>query len=134
MNQLTAAGLDGQTLQSLIREKSIETGAFTVQELIDLKLKAGLSNKTIQLLIAEGSFIKNREPVVYGQDIKSLRVTGIQDIIALKQAGISDEVIQSIIISGSNKQDQHDRENAWEMLKNMGFVIDTRQKNDETIH
>lgn len=130
MNRLMEAGLDGKTLQALIREKSIETGAFSVSELIDLKVKGGLSNQTLQLLIQEGSYLKNREPVIYGQDTQSLHLSGVHDIFQLKQAGISDDVIQSIIIAGSEKRSPKDRENAWNMLKNMGILIDTPQKND----
>ena len=130
MERLIAAGLDGQTIQTIIQEKTIETCRFSVQELVDLKTRAGLSNQTIQLLVQETSFLKNRNPVVYGQDVKPLHLAGIQDIIQLKQAGMGDEVIQALIVAGSQTRNRDEREKAWDMLKNLGIMIDTRQKDE----
>jgi len=127
IHRLNKAGMGGDTIQLIIKEKVIETCAFTVQELIDLKTKARLSEKTLQLLIAEGSFLKDRSPVVYGQDDKPLKITSVGDIVELKQAGISDDVIQAIIISGSGSRNESDRDKAWQMLNNMGIVVDTRK-------
>lgn len=127
IHRLDMAGLGGDTIQLIIKEKVVETCAFTVQELIDLKTKARLSEKTLQVLIAEGSFLKDRSPVVYGQDVKSVRLTTVADIIELKRAGISDDIIQAIIISGSGSRNESDRDNAWRMLHSMGIVVDTRK-------
>lgn len=127
IQRLHAAGLSGETIQVVIREKVVETCAFTVQELIDLKKKAKLSDKTMQMMISEGSFLKDRSPVVYGQDVKPLNLTTADDIIKLKQAGVSDDVIQAIIISGSSSRSQTDRERAWQMLNSMGIVVDSRK-------
>ena len=127
IHRLDKAGLGGDTIQLIIKEKVVETCAFTVQELIDLKTKARLSEKTLQVLIAEGSFLKDRSPVVYGQDVKSVRLTTVADIIELKRAGISDDIIQAIIISGSGSRNESDRDNAWRMLHSMGIVVDTRK-------
>jgi hypothetical protein len=127
IHRLDKAGLGGDTIQLIIKEKVIETCAFTVQELIDLKTKARLSDKTLQVLIAEGSFLKDRSPVVYGQDVKSVRLITVADIIELKRAGISDDIIQAIIISGSGSRNESDRDNAWRMLHSMGIVVDTRK-------
>jgi len=127
INRLTRAGLSGDTIQLIIKEKVIETCAFTVDELIDLKTKARLSDKTMQTLISEGSFLKDRAPVVYGQDAKPLSLTSVDDIIKMKQAGISDDVIQAVIVSGSASQNGADKEKAWQMLNNMGIVVDSRK-------
>jgi len=124
--RLSKAGIGSETIHVIIKEKVIETCAFSVQELIDLKTKAKISDKTIQMIVTENSFLKDRAPVVYGQDIKPLRVSTIQDIIELKQAGVSDEIIQSIIISGSGSRDEADREKAWKMLNSMGIIVDKK--------
>lgn len=126
--RLRAAGISDETLQVIIKEKVIETCAFSVQEIVDLKSKGGFSDKTIRLLINEGSFMKNRSPEVYGQDIHTLNFITLKNILELKQAGLSDEIIQAIIISMSGSINGQDREKAWDMLKNIGIVIDTRKK------
>jgi len=127
IGRLNRAGLSGDTIQLIVSEKVVETCAFTVDELIDLKTKAKLSDKTMQMLISHGSFLKDRSPVVYGQDVKPLSLTSVDDIIKLKQAGISDDVIQAIIVSGSGSQNESDRDKAWQMLNNMGIVVDSRK-------
>lgn len=128
IRRLNKAGLGADTIQLIIKEKVVETCAFTVQELIDLKTKARLSEKTLQVLIAEGSFLKDRSPVVYGQDdVKPVSLSTVSDIIKLKQAGVGDDTIQAIIVSGSDARSASDRDNAWRMLNNMGIVVDTRK-------
>jgi len=125
--RLKEAGISDETIQLIVKEKSIETCALTVHEILSLK-KAGLSDKTIQMLIREGSFLKDREPIIYGKEIKSIKFVTIKDIIELKDAGLSDEVIQAIIIYGSRDVDEEERKKAWEMLENMGIVIDMRDR------
>jgi hypothetical protein len=127
IHRLNKAGLNPETIQLIIKEKVIETCAFTVQELIDLKINARLSDKTMQTLITEGSFLKNRSPVVYGQDVKPVSMASVADIIELKRAGVSDEIIQAILVSGSESRSESDRDNAWQMLNKMGIVVDTRK-------
>lgn len=124
--KLRQAGIGDDTIQLMVREKTTETCAFTVQEIIDLK-EAGLGDETIQALIREGSFLKEREPVVYGKDIRSVNFTTAKDIIWLKDAGVSDETIQAIITVGSDHATGAEREKAWEMLRNMGIIIDARK-------
>jgi hypothetical protein len=127
IQRLNKAGLGADTIQLIIREKVIETCAFSVQELIDLKIQARLSEKTIQTLISEGSFLKNRSPVVYGQDVKPVSMASVADIIEMKRAGVSDDIIQAILVSRSESRSASDREKAWRMLNNMGIVVDTRK-------
>jgi len=127
IHRLNKAGLSADTIQLIIKEKVIETCAFTVQELIDLKIHARLSEKTLQTLITEGSFLKDRSPVVYGQDVNPVRLTTVADIIELKRAGVSDDIIQAIIISGSSSRNDPDRDNAWQMLNRMEIDVDTRK-------
>jgi hypothetical protein len=123
---LKKAAMSDQTIELIIREKVIETCAYTVQEILDLKT-AGISEKTIQLIIKGGSFMKSSEPIVYGKDIRSIRFTTAKDIIALKDAGVSDETIQAIIIFGSKDSSHIEREKAWGMLRNMGIIFDMRR-------
>lgn len=125
--RLNKAGIGSETIELIIREKIIETCAFSVQDLIDLKTKARLSDKTMQVLITEGSFLKDRSPVVYGQDVKPVSLTTVADIIELKRSGISDDIIQTMIISGSGSRNESDRNKAWQMLNGTGIVVDTRK-------
>jgi len=126
---LKKAFISDQTIELIIREKVIETCAFTVQEILDLKT-AGISNKTIQMIIKEGSFMKSSEPIVYGKDIRHIKFTTAKDIIELKNAGVSDEIIQTIIIFGSKDSNDIEREKAWSMLQSMGIFLDMRKNND----
>ena len=122
--KLKKAGLKEETIQLLIREKTIETCAYTIEEILMLK-KAGLKDETIQLLIKEGSLMKDREPVVYGRDVRPLKFTSVEDIIRLKNAGVSDEVIMAIV-TALKSDDKAEREEAWKMLESMEIRIDKR--------
>ena len=70
--RLKKAGVSDSTIQTMVREKVVETAAFSVQEIIDMK-KAGLSEKTIQMIIQEGSFLKDTAPIIYGKDVRSIQ-------------------------------------------------------------
>ena len=122
--RLKEAGVSDQTIQVMVREKVVETSAFSVQEIIDMK-KAGLSEKTIQMVIREGSFLKDTAPVIYGKDVRSIEFTTAQDIIELKKAGISDEVIQAILYVVGESSDSQ-RQDAWELLRDMEIRVDLR--------
>jgi hypothetical protein len=122
--RLKKAGVGDATIQIMVREKVVETAAFSVQEIIDMK-KAGLSEKTIQMVIQEGSFLKDTAPVVYGKDVRSVEFTTAQDIIDLKKAGISDEVIQAILYVVGESTDSQ-RKKAYELLEDMEIWIDLR--------
>ena len=122
--RLKKAGVGDATIQVMVREKVVETAAFSVQEIIDMK-KAGLSEKTIQMVIQEGSFLKDTAPIVYGKDVRSVEFTTAQDIIDLKKAGISDEVIQAILYVVGESTDSQ-RKKAYELLEDMEIWIDLR--------
>ncbi len=58
---------------------------------------------------------------------RAQRHLGVNDIIKLKESGVSDEVVQTIIqYTGRDASDQ-DRERAWQMLDNMGIILDERR-------
>jgi hypothetical protein len=122
--RLKEAGVSDTTIQIMVREKVVETAAFSVQEIIDMK-KAGLSEKTIQMVIEEGSFIKDTAPIIYGKDVRSIEFTTARDVIELKKAGISDEVIQAILYVVGESTDSQ-RKNAWKLLRDMGIWVDLR--------
>ena len=122
--RLKEAGVSDTTIQIMVREKTVETAAFSVQEIIDMK-NAGLSEKTIRMVIQEGSFLKDTAPIIYGKDVRSIEFTTAQDIIELKKAGISDEVIQAILYVVGESSDS-ERKNAYDLLENMEIRVDLR--------
>jgi hypothetical protein len=123
---LKKAGISDATIQAMVKEKTKETCAFTVQEIVDIK-EAGLSDETIRMLINEGSFMKDTETIVYGKDIRPIKFTTARDIIELKNAGVSDETIEAIVIFGSRDVSDIEHRKAWDMLKKMGIIIDMRE-------
>ncbi|MFZ0243754.1 MAG: hypothetical protein WAL90_19095 [Desulfobacterales bacterium] len=122
--RLKQAGIADETLRVLIREKSVETGAFTIDEILALK-KAGVADATLRMLIAEQSFLKDRQPVIYGRLLHPLRFTSIQDVIQLKEAGLSDAVIVAIL-NVLREENPQARQKAWDMLNSMGILVDQR--------
>jgi hypothetical protein len=106
----------------MIRERTLETAAFTVEEILAMKA-AGIGDRTLQGLIREGSFLKDREPVVYGNGLRSVRLTTADDIIRMKQAGVSDEVLQAIV-EVSRRGADIDREQALRRLQEMGVWVE----------
>ena len=122
--RLKQAGVSDTTIQLMVREKVVETAAFTVQEIIDMK-KAGLSEKTIQMVIQEGSYLKDTAPIIYGKDVRSIEFTTADDIIALKNAGVSNDVIQAIITVVGDSTDT-DRRDAYRLLEDMKIRVDLR--------
>jgi len=122
--ELKKAGVSDQTIEIIAKEKVIETAAFSIDDIVAMK-KAGVAETTLQLLVKEGSFLKNSEPIVYGKNTRPIRFTTARDVIELKQAGLSDEVIQAIIaVTGERYYSQH--EEAFDLLRGMGIVVDTR--------
>ena len=122
--RLKDAGVSDATIQIMVREKVVETAAFSVQEIIDMK-KAGISEKTIQMVIKEGSFLKDTAPIIYGKDVRSIEFTTARDVIELKKAGISDEVIQAILYVVGESTDSQ-RKNAYDLLEDMEIRVDLR--------
>ena len=123
--RLKKAGVSDQTLEVMAQEKIIETAAFTVEEILAMKA-AGIGENALQAILAEGSFLKDREPIVYGKDLRSIRFTSAADIIELKQAGVSDEVLQAIV-AVSRRDSDVDRDAALQLLRDMGIWVDVRR-------
>ena len=124
--RLKQAGVSDKTIQVIVAEKIVETAAFSVQDIIDMK-QAGIGGETLQLILKENSFLKDRQPVVYGKDIRSLRLTTADDIVKLKNAGVSDEVLEAIV-NATRAKNVEEREQALEMLKNIGIAVDLRRR------
>ncbi|RLA92057.1 MAG: hypothetical protein DRG25_06880 [Deltaproteobacteria bacterium] len=128
--RLKQAGVSESTIGLMVREKTTETGAFTVEEVLALK-EAGLGEEAIQKLIKAGSFLQNRGVIVYGEDLKPLSLSTTKDIIELKKAGLGDEIIKAVITFCGSEAEEEEREKAWEMLKNTGIIIDFRRRTDK---
>lgn len=122
--RLKKAGIDDRTLEILTEEKILETAAFSVDELIRLKA-AGFGSATLQALIRSRSFMRDREPIIYGADIKPIRLASVKDLIDLKEAGMSDAVIAEIIRWAADPEIT-DRERAYRLLDGLEVRIDTR--------
>ena len=123
--RLKKAGVSDQTLEVMAKEKTIETAAFTVDEILAMKA-AGIGENTLQTILAEGSFMKDREPIVYGKELRSVRFTTAADIIELKKAGVSDEVLQAIVAVNRRDSDV-DRDAALNLLRDMGIWVDVHR-------
>ena len=121
--QLKKAGVSDQTIQLIVKEKVIETAALSVDDIVNMK-KAGVTEKTLGILIKECSFLSNSEPVVYGRETQSIRHISAQDVINLKNNGVSDNIIRSVIVA-TKSDDEKDRERAWRMLENLKLRINT---------
>ncbi len=119
--KLKKAGVSDKTIQLILKEKVIETAAFSVNDIVNIK-KAGVTEKTLRILIKEGSFLSISEPIVYGRQTRPIRQISVKDIINLKNNGISDSIIQSVI-EAIKSGDEKDRERAWRMLDNMRLRI-----------
>ena len=122
--RLKASGIDDETIKVIITEKTVETCAFTVDEILAMK-KAGISNTTLQNIIKSASFMIDVGPIEYAEDIRRIRTITVQDIIELKNAGISDDVIKAVI-SGTRSEADENEERAWKMLEKMGIIVDER--------
>lgn len=121
--RLKQAGVSNTTLELIVKERTIETAAFTVDEILALKA-AGIGEAALQALIREGSFMKDREPVVYGRELDSLRLATVEDIVRLKKAGMSDEVLQAIV-AASRRDADVERDRALNLLREMGVWVES---------
>jgi hypothetical protein len=122
ISRLKKAGVDDATIALMVRERSAETAAFTVEDVLALKA-AGIGEATLQTLIREGSFLKDREPVVYGSELRSVRLATVDDLIRLKQAGVSDEALQAVV-EASRRGADVDREQALRRLRELGIWVE----------
>jgi hypothetical protein len=122
--KLKQAGLSDQTIQVIAREKVIETAAFSVDDIVAMK-KAGVGEQTMQVIIKNGSNSNRSKTVVYGRSTQTVRNISPEEIITLKEKGVSDEVLKSVI-EASRSENEDDRNRAWRMLENMDLRIDTR--------
>ena len=123
--RLKKAGVADKTIEIIVREKVIETGAFSVEGIIDMKA-AGIGDETIQMMVKERSSLKHSEPIVYGKDIQTIKFTSVKDVIELKNAGVSDEVIQAILTVVADSTES-ERKEALDLLKDMNIRIDLRE-------
>ena len=121
--KLKEAGVSDQTINLIVQEKVIETAAFSVDDVVAMK-KAGVGEQTMQVIIKNGSDTNRSKTVVYGRSTQTVRNISPQEIITLKEKGVSDEVLQSVV-EASRSENQDDRDRAWRMLENMDLEIDT---------
>ena len=124
--RLKRAGVSDAAIEVLVRERAIETAAFSVEEIIAMKA-AGMGDAALQAVVVAGSFMRDREPVVYGNEMKPLALSSPADLIALKQAGVSDEVLQAIALVSRGGSDAFERQQALEILRNSGIWVDLRR-------
>lgn len=129
IERLTRAGVGINVIQALIEEKSIETCAFSVEDIIRLKA-LGLKDTDIEAIVRKGSFLRGEKVVVYGKETVPVNAASLKDIIDLKQNNFSDEIIKAIILISSGISDRKEREEAIELLKRMGIVVDLRSANE----
>jgi hypothetical protein len=124
MVRLKKAGVGDQTLELMAKERTLETAAFTVDEIVAMKA-AGIGEKALQALIRDGSFMKDREPVVYGNGLRSIRMTTAADIIDLKKAGVGDDVLQAIV-AVNRPNSEMERQEALRVLEQTGIWVEAR--------
>ncbi|MFO7707943.1 MAG: hypothetical protein R6V84_07195 [Desulfobacterales bacterium] len=120
--RLQRAGVSEATLEMIAREKVIETAAFTVDEIVAMK-SAGIGEKALQAILSAGSFLKEREPVVYGRGVRSIRFATAQDIIELKRAGMNDAVLEAVVALSRRDADA-ERDEAYRLLRSMGIQVE----------
>lgn len=121
---LKKAGLSDEVIHVVVREKIVETAAFTVEELIALK-EAGMQDDTIVVLVAERSFMRRAQPIVYHSSAKPLNLASVPDLIELKRSGMSDDILQAVIVAASSRRGE-DYERAWDMLERLGIDVKLR--------
>jgi len=123
--RLKKAGVEDATIETMIQERSVETAAFTVEDILAMKA-AGVGEETLRSLIRAGSFMKDREPVVYGGEFRPARLGTVNDIIRMKQAGVSDEVLQAIV-EASRRGADYERDEALRRRQEMGVWVESPQ-------
>lgn len=122
--RLKRAGVGDKVIAAMVRERSVETGAFSVEDVLAMKA-AGIGDPTLESLIVEGSFLKGREPVVYGSDIRPVHFASVADIVRLKQAGVGDDVLRAVV-AASRPAAAVEREEALRLLERWGLWLEVR--------
>lgn len=120
--RLKKAGVEDATIALMVQERTTETGAFTIEDILAMK-SAGIGEAALRTFIREGSFMKERGPVVYGSELRSVRLGSVDDILRLKQAGVSDEVLQAVV-KASRRGADVDQEQALRQLQEMGIWVE----------
>jgi len=120
--RLKKAGISDTTLALIIKEKIIPTQALSVDEIISLK-QDGMSADTLALIIRSASFMGQNTTRVYGDLTRTIESLSVNDLIRLKAAGVSDEVLRSVVVYRSAESSAADKARAWEMLKNMDITL-----------
>ena len=123
--RLKEAGAGDAVLEALVREKSLETAAFTLDELVKMK-NAGVGDDALVKMIEEKSFVSGKKEVVYGEDVRPATHATVQDILKLKEKGISDEVINTIVKNQAVDPTIEEHRRAMQILKDMNLLIDVR--------
>jgi len=126
MLTLRKNGISPATIQLLTREKTIETGMMTIQGVVDLK-HSGVNEKNLQEMIRGSAETSAGGPARYGTEAGKLKIRTPKDILTLKNAGVSDEVIVAALQDASENMNRDDREKAWTMLQKMGLIVDGRE-------
>ena len=75
------------------------------------------------MLVQSSAFSDTHQDRVYGRSLRSISVASIDDLLALKAAGLSDSTLQALIIYHSDSSPAAERERAWRFLHQMGFII-----------
>lgn len=123
--RLKEAGAGDAVIATLVKEKSLETAAFTVDEIVKMK-NAGVGDDTLVKMIEERSFDRGGKAVVYGEDVRPATRATVRDIMKLKDAGIGDETINTIIKNQAVDTGVEEQRRAMEILKELNLLIDVR--------
>ena len=121
--RLKKSGIADETVAVIVRTRAIETGAYTINEIVDLK-RAGMSEKSIRSLVGAHPFSHKTEPTVYGKAFLKRRIPTVHEIIALKNAGVSDTVLEALIRRPENDAQLQDQQRAWRMLDQMQIEVE----------
>ena len=124
---LKSAGITDDTIAMLVRHRCIETGQWTVAEMVALK-QAGIGDATLLQMIESGSFLRDRADKFYGDEGHGVRFLTVADLIRLKTAGIGDATLQALIRDAGPGQEDVEARQAWDMLETMGIVVDRRRR------
>ncbi len=123
--RLKEAGVGDVVIEGLVREKSLETAAFTVEEIVKMK-KAGVGDGILVKMIEAKSFVRGGKEVTYGKDMRPATRATVNDIMELKKAGLSDDVIKTIVKNQVIDPNIEEQRRAMEILRNQGLLMDAR--------